>query len=53
MSMGESSIIVQGVPKKNETAIFRFNLSQRSDFAFSHVFRNQNFEPVTSTHSEY
>ena len=44
--------------KKWNIAIFRLNLFQRSDFAFSHVFRNQNFEPVPSkhfkhTHSEY
>ena len=29
-------------------AIFQF---QRSDFTFSYVFWNQNFEPVSSSHS--
>ena len=44
--------------KKCPIAIFSLNLFQRSDYTFSHVFRNQNFEPVPSkhfkhTHSEY
>ena len=44
--------------KKCNIAIFSLNLFQRSDYTFSHVFRNQNFEPVRSkhfkhTHSEY
>ena len=39
-------------------AIFSLNLFQRSVYTFSHVFRNQNFEPVPSkhfkhTHAEY
>ena len=49
---------IQGVPKKCNIAIFSLNLFQRSDYTFSHVFRNQNFKPVPSkhfkhTHSEY
>ena len=44
--------------KKCNIAIFSLNLFQRSDYAFSQVFRNQNFEPIPSghfehTHSEY
>ena len=44
--------------KKCPIAIFSLNLFPRSDFCLSHVFRNQNFEPVPSehfkhTHSEY
>ena len=44
--------------KKCPIAIFSLNLFQRCDYTFSHVFRNQNFEPVPSkhfkhTHSEY
>ena len=44
--------------KKCPIAIFSLNLFQRSDCTFSHVFRNQNFEPVPTkhvkhTHSEY
>ena len=48
-----------GCPKKKcNIAIVSLNLFQRSDYSFSHVFRNQNFEPVRSkpfkhTHSEY
>ena len=39
-------------------AIFSLNLIQKSDYAFSRVFRNQKFEPIPSeqfehTHSEY
>ena len=48
---------VQGVPKC-PIATFSLNLFQRSNYTFSHVFRNQNFEPIPSkhikhTHSEY
>ena len=32
--------------KKWNIAIFSLNLFQRSDYAFSQVFRNQNFEPI-------
>ena len=44
--------------KKCPIANFSLNLFQRSDYTFSHVLRNQNFEPVPSkhfkhTHSEY
>ena len=34
--------------KKCPIATFSLNLFQRSDYSFSHVFRNQNFEPVPS-----
>ena len=34
-----------GCPKNNETVILSLNLFQRSDFAFSHVFRNQILSP--------
>ena len=34
--------------KKCNIAIFSLNLFQRSDYTFSHVFRNQNSEPVSS-----
>ena len=44
---------VQGVPKKCPIAIFSFNLFQRCDCTFSHVFRNQNFEPVPSKHFKH
>ena len=30
--------------------MFSLNLFQRCDYTFSHVFRNQNFEPVPSGH---
>ena len=43
-------IFIQGVPKKCNIAIFSLNLFQRSDYAFSQVFRNQNFEPIPSGH---
>ena len=51
-------LYIQGVPKKCPIAIFSLNLFQRCDYTFSHVFRNQNFEPISSkhikhTHSEY
>ena len=36
--------------KKCPIAIFSLNLFQRSDYTFSHVFRNQSFEPVSSKH---
>ena len=44
--------------KKCPIATCSLNLFQRSDYTFSHVLRNQNFEPVPSkhfkhTHSEY
>ena len=44
--------------KKCPIASFSLNLFQRSDYTFSCVFRNQNFEPVPSkhfkhTHSKY
>ena len=47
-----------GCPKKCPKAICSLNLFQRSDYTFSHVFRNENFEPVPSkhfkqTHSKY
>ena len=32
--------------KKCNIAIFSLNMFQRSDYAFSQVFRNQNFEPI-------
>ena len=49
---------IQGVSKKCNIAMFSLNLFQRSNYTFSWVFRNQNFEPVPSkhfehTHSEY
>ena len=49
---------LQGVQKKCPIATFSLHLFQRSDYTFSHVFRNQNFEPVRSkpfkhTYSEY
>ena len=44
---------IQGVPKKCNIAIFSLNLFQRSDLAFSHVFRNQNFAPVPSKHFKH
>ena len=44
----ENMCTVQGVPKKCPIATFSLNLFQRSDCTFSHVFRNQNFEPVPS-----
>ena len=42
--------IYTGCPKKCPIAIFSLNLFQRSDYTFSHVFRNQSFEPVSSKH---
>ena len=39
--------------KKCPIAIFSLNLFQRSDLTFSHVFRNQNFEPVPSKHFKH
>ena len=36
--------------KKCPVAIFSLNLFQRCNFTFSHVFRNQNFEPISSGH---
>ena len=43
---------VQGVSKKKVLSwFFVFFQFWRSDFTFSHVFRNQNFEPVSSSHS--
>ena len=44
---------VQGVPKKCPIAIFRLNMFQRCDYTFSDVFRNQNFEPIPSKHSNF
>ena len=46
MSIYEYCIWVQGVPNKCPIATFSLNLFQRSDYAFSQVFRNQNFEPI-------
>ena len=39
--------------KKCPIAIFSLNLFQRSDYTFSHVFRNQNSEPVSSKHIKH
>ena len=52
------AIYLQGAPKKCPIANFSLNLFHRSDYTFSHVLRNQNFESVPSkhfkhTHSEY
>ena len=44
---------LQGVPKKCPIAMFSLNLFQRSDLTFSHVFWNQNFEPVPSEHFKH
>ena len=38
---------------KCNIAIFSLNLFQRSDYTFSHVFRNQNFKPVPSKHFKH
>ena len=43
---------IQGVSKKKGTFLILFLfLFQKLDFTFSHVFWNQNFEPVSSSHS--
>ena len=42
---------IQGVYKKGTLDIFVLFRFWKSDFTFSHVFRNQNFEPVSSHHS--
>ena len=42
------AIHIQGVSKKCPIAILSLNLYQRSDYTFSHVFRNQNFDSVPS-----
>ena len=52
------TVIYRVSQKKCNIAIFSLNLFQRSDYTFSHVLRNQNFEPVRSkpfkhTYSEY
>ena len=39
------------VKKKGTFLVFVSFRFQRSDFTFSHVFRNHNFEPVSSSHS--
>ena len=39
--------------KKGNIAIFVLFLFQKLDFTFSHVFWNQNFEPISSSHSNY
>ena len=39
--------------KKGTLAVFALFLFQKSDFAFSHVLWNQNFEAVSSGHSNY
>ena len=39
--------------KKGTLAILGLFLFQKSDLAFSHVFWNQNFEPISSSHSNY
>ena len=44
---------VQGVPKKCPIATFSLNLFQKSDYTFSHVFWNQNFEPIPSKHFKH
>ena len=42
----------QSVSKKATLAIFVLFWFWKSDFTFSHVFRNQNFEPVSSSYSK-
>ena len=37
--------------KKGTFLVFALFQFQRSDFTFSYVFWNQNFEPVSSSHS--
>ena len=50
-SKGTLGEILYRVPqKKCPIAIFSLNLFQRSDYTFSHVVQNQNFEPVPSEH---
>ena len=39
--------------KKGTFAIFVLFLFQKLDFAFSHMFWNHNFEPGSSSHSNY
>ena len=49
---------IQGVPKKMSHSDFQLKYVPEVRLYFSHVFRNQNFEPIPSkhtkhTHSEY
>ena len=39
--------------KKCPIAIFSLNMFQRCDYTFSHVLRNQNFEPIPSKHFKH
>ena len=52
-SQNWKSLIYRVPQKKCPIAIFSLNLFQRSDYTFSHVFRNQNSEPVSSKHIKH